>query len=134
MCVRCGEMAAEVERLQSVIDEANVRVWAEAARVLENSDAPKAAQFWRQGVVNLFRNRAATAAHPIPAQQSPAAAIPEESVTVSIDELKRIHRDLDACQKVIGLAGGFDPAYCTDAQESLLLLNAMLSASPKENT
>ena len=65
-------------------------------------------------------------AHPLPAQ-----AIPEGSVVVSKDDLKRIHRDLDACQKVIWLAGGFDPAYCKDAQESLKLIDSALSAPPK---
>ena len=65
-------------------------------------------------------------AHPLPAQ-----SVPEGSVTVSAYDLKRIHRDLDACQKVIWLAGGFDPAYCNDAQESLRLIDAMLSAATK---
>lgn len=49
------------------------------------------------------------------------------------DQLKAWHRNLDACQKVIWLAGcrpqvpnGFDPAYCTDAQESLKEIEAVM--------
>ena len=38
------------------------------------------------------------------------------NVSVSLDVLKKWQRDMDACQKVIWLAGGFDPAYCKDAQ------------------
>jgi hypothetical protein len=59
----------------------------------------------------------------------PAAAHGDEApgtVRVTADWLKTVHRDLDACQKVIWLAGcrprvpgGFDPAYCEDAQERL---------------
>lgn len=48
------------------------------------------------------------------------------TVRVTADWLKKVHRDLDACQKVIWLAGcrphvpgGFDPAYCEDAQARL---------------
>ena len=48
------------------------------------------------------------------------------TVRVTADWLKTVHRDLDACQKVIWLAGcrprvpgGFDPAYCEDAQARL---------------
>nr|WP_314582249.1 hypothetical protein [uncultured Pseudomonas sp.] len=48
------------------------------------------------------------------------------TVRVTAAWLKKVHRDLDACQKVIWLAGcrprvpgGFDPAYCEDAQERL---------------
>lgn len=43
------------------------------------------------------------------------------------EALKRIHRDLDACQKVIHLAGGFDPAYCKDAQARLKEIDALLT-------
>lgn len=59
----------------------------------------------------------------------PAAAHGDEApgtVRVTADWLKKVHRDLDACQKVIWLAGcrprvpgGFDPAYCEDAQARL---------------
>lgn len=47
------------------------------------------------------------------------------TVRVTADWLKTVHRDLDACQKVIWLAGcgprgyGFDPAYCEGAQARL---------------
>ncbi|WP_421684499.1 hypothetical protein HKW98_09140 [Stutzerimonas urumqiensis] len=52
---------------------------------------------------------------------------------VSVEQLKKIHRDLDACQKVIWLAGcrprgyGFDPAYVTDAQARLAEIEALLA-------
>ena len=57
------------------------------------------------------------------AKQTPP--VPEGYALVPIDRLKAVHRDLDACQKVIWLAGvgdrghGFDPSYCEDAQERL---------------
>lgn len=63
-------------------------------------------------------------AHPLPAQQVPS---------LSAEQLKQIHRDLDACQKVIWLAGGFDPSYCKEAQESLKLIESVLSAAPKQD-
>lgn len=47
-------------------------------------------------------------------------------VNVSVDWLKQVHRDLDACQKVIWLAGGFDPSYVTDAQARLAEIDALL--------
>lgn len=47
---------------------------------------------------------------------------------VSVQQLQKIHRDLDACQKVIWLAGGFDEAYVTDAQERLKEIEALLAA------
>lgn len=52
---------------------------------------------------------------------------------VSVEQLKQIHHALDACQKVIWLAGcgergyGFDPAYVTDAQEQLKAIDNVLS-------
>lgn len=59
---------------------------------------------------------------------------PAETVNISIDALKHIRRDLDACQKVIWLAGcrpqvpgGFDPAYVTDAQARLAEIDALLA-------
>lgn len=52
---------------------------------------------------------------------------------VSVEQLQKIHRELDACQKVIWLAGcrpqipgGFDPAYVTGAQEQLKVIEALL--------
>lgn len=59
---------------------------------------------------------------------SPAAAPGNGApgtVRVNADWLRKVHRDLDACQKVIWLAGcgsrgyGFDPAYCEGAQARL---------------
>lgn len=54
---------------------------------------------------------------------------------VSVEQLKKIHRDLDACQKVIWLAGvrprgyGFDPSYVTDAQERLKEIETLIAAT-----
>ncbi|AUF99778.1 hypothetical protein CXQ81_03950 [Pseudomonas sp. 09C 129] len=55
---------------------------------------------------------------------------------VSVEQLKKIHRDLDACQKVIWLAGcrprvpnGFAPSYVTDAQDRLKEIETLLAAS-----
>ncbi|MGY2141956.1 hypothetical protein ACW9I5_04665 [Pseudomonas azotoformans] len=52
---------------------------------------------------------------------------------VSVEQLQKIHRELDACQKVIWLAGcrprvpnGFDPAYVTGAQEQLKVIEKLL--------
>ena len=54
---------------------------------------------------------------------------------VSVEQLKKIHRDLDACQKVIWLAGcqprvsnGFDPSYVNDAQARLKEIDDILNA------
>lgn len=55
-------------------------------------------------------------------------------VKVSLEWLKQVHRDLDACQKVIWLAGcrpqvpgGFDPAYVTGAQARLQEIVALIA-------
>ena len=55
---------------------------------------------------------------------------------VSVEQLQKIHRDLDACQKVIWLAGcrpqvpnGFDPAYVSDAQARLKEIEALIDAA-----
>lgn len=52
---------------------------------------------------------------------------------VSVEQLQKIHRELDACQKVIWLAGcrprvpgGFDPAYVTGAQEQLKVIEELI--------
>ena len=57
---------------------------------------------------------------------------------VSVYQLHKIHRELDACQKVIWLAGcrpqvpgGFDPAYVTGAQKQLKQIEALLAAPPR---
>lgn len=60
------------------------------------------------------------------------ATTPAEHRLVSVEQLKKIHRDLDACQKVIWLAGCrprgycFDPSYVTDAQERLKEIEELL--------
>jgi len=63
------------------------------------------------------------------------------TVRVTADWLKTVHRDLDACQKVIWLAGcgprgyGFDPAYCEGAQARLKEIDehiALAQAMTKE--
>lgn len=53
---------------------------------------------------------------------------------VTVDQLKKIHRELDACQKVIWQAGcrprvpgGFDPAYVTGAQEQLQVIEGLIA-------
>jgi hypothetical protein len=57
---------------------------------------------------------------------------------VSVEQLNKIHRELDACQKAIWLAGcgqrgyGFDPAYVTGAQEQLKQIEAILTAAPAQ--
>lgn len=51
---------------------------------------------------------------------------------VSREDLKKWRRDLDACQRVIWLAGGFDPAYCTDAQECIAQMDSVLDAPAVE--
>lgn len=54
---------------------------------------------------------------------------------VSVDQLQKIHRELDACQKVIWLAGcgsrgyGFDPSYVTGAQEQLKEIEAVIASA-----
>lgn len=54
---------------------------------------------------------------------------------VSVDQLQKIHRELDACQKVIWLAGcgsrgyGFDPSYVTGAQEQLKEIEALIASA-----
>lgn len=61
-----------------------------------------------------------------------------KTVTVSLEQLKKWHRDFDACQKAIWLAGcrprvpnGFDPAYCEDAQACLAQMDAVLAEGAK---
>lgn len=71
--VRIGEMAAEIERLQSVIDEANAQE--PLARGYKNSMTGTCSEiYWLgdapEGETNLY-------ARPVPAQQSPSVAVPE---------------------------------------------------------
>jgi hypothetical protein len=56
------------------------------------------------------------------------AAVSGECKLVPVTQLKKWHRDLDACQKVIWLQGGFDPAYCMDAQDCLKEMDTVLMA------
>lgn len=48
---------------------------------------------------------------------------------VPMAQLKKWRRELDACQKVMWLRGGFDPAYCLDAQDCLKEMEGVLAAS-----
>lgn len=62
------------------------------------------------------------------AKEFQQAECPADGVVVSRDQLKKIHRDLDACQKVIWLGlRGADPAYVNDAQESLAVIDTLLA-------
>ena len=71
---------------------------------------------------------APTSLNAAPVQQ---VSVPDGSRLVTTDWLKRIHRDLDACQKVIWAnLRGCDPSYYEDAQERLREIDAMLSAAP----
>jgi hypothetical protein len=56
------------------------------------------------------------------------AAVSGECKLVPMAQLKKWHSDLDACQKVMWLRGGFDPAYCMDAQDCLKEMEGVLSA------
>ena len=51
-----------------------------------------------------------------------------EQVRVLREELRGTARELHACQSVIHLAGGFDPAYVSDAQVALKSARAALEA------
>lgn len=56
------------------------------------------------------------------------AAVSGEYKLVPMQQLKKWHRDLDACQKVMWIRGGFDPAYCMDAQDCLKEMEGVLAA------
>jgi len=47
-----------------------------------------------------------------------------------IQALRLVRKELDACQRVIHYAGGFDPAYVDDAQVALKATDAVLAKSP----
>ncbi|AMG44688.1 hypothetical protein AL520_09085 [Achromobacter xylosoxidans] len=49
-----------------------------------------------------------------------------------LEALKEARRELHACQAVIHLAGGFDPAYVTGAQAAIRRADAALSASQQQ--
>lgn len=57
----------------------------------------------------------------------PKIVIPEGHALVSVEQLKAIRRDLDACQRVIHLAGGFHPAYVSDAQARLREIDELMA-------
>jgi len=47
-----------------------------------------------------------------------------------IQALRLARKELDACQRVIHYAGGFDPAYVNDAQAALKAADAVLEKIP----
>ncbi|MGG4657908.1 hypothetical protein ACLPJF_05845 [Pseudomonas vlassakiae] len=47
-----------------------------------------------------------------------------------VQALRLVRKELDACQRVIHYAGGFDPAYVNDAQASLKIADAVLEKTP----
>jgi hypothetical protein len=57
------------------------------------------------------------------------AAVSGEWKPVPMALLKKWHRDMDACQKVMWLRGGFDPAYCLDAQDCLKEMEGVLATA-----
>ena len=50
-----------------------------------------------------------------------------------LEALKKSRRELHACQAVIHLAGGFDPAYVRDAQAALKVMDAAIAKATGEN-
>ena len=47
-----------------------------------------------------------------------------------VQALRLARKKLDACQRVIHYAGGFDPAYVSDAQSALKVVDAVLVKTP----
>ncbi len=47
-----------------------------------------------------------------------------------VHALRLVRKELDACQRVIHYAGGFDPAYVSDAQAALKVADAVLEQTP----
>lgn len=47
-----------------------------------------------------------------------------------VQALRLARKELDACQRVIHYAGGFDPAYVDDAQAALKATDAVLAKAP----
>jgi hypothetical protein len=62
-------------------------------------------------------------------EETKNAAVSGEWKLVPMAQLKKWHRDLDACQKVMWLRGGFDPAYCLDAQDCLKEMEGVLATA-----
>lgn len=56
----------------------------------------------------------------------------KDKLQIKVETLKNIRRDLDACQKVIHYAGGFDPAYVNDAQARLKEIDELLARAGVE--
>jgi len=70
-----------------------------------------------------------------PLYAAPVVSAEQQGIAVSTNWLKRIHRDLDACQKLIWAnLRGCDPSYYEDAQERLREIDAMLAAAPAPST
>ncbi|MFB4400662.1 hypothetical protein [Pseudomonas inefficax] len=51
----------------------------------------------------------------------------QEELTLA---LRLARKELDACQRVIHYAGGFDPAYVNDAQAALKVADTVLEKTP----
>ena len=47
-----------------------------------------------------------------------------------VQALRLARKELDACQRVIHYAGGFDPAYVNDAQAAIKAVDAVLEKNP----
>ncbi|MPS98254.1 MAG: hypothetical protein E2581_07110 [Pseudomonas sp.] len=47
-----------------------------------------------------------------------------------VKALRLVRKELDACQRVIHYAGGFDPAYVNDAQAAIKVADAVLEKIP----
>ena len=47
-----------------------------------------------------------------------------------VNALRLARKELDACQRVIHYAGGFDPAYASDAQAAIAAAEAVLAKTP----
>jgi len=128
-------MACEIDKLRAVIaqqptpgvkidENAEFEKWRnEQVAVLERNGHPAGARAFRElGSVQWSGWQA----------RAMLAAEQPDTVRVPVETLQHIHRDLDACQKVIWLAGcrprgyGFDPAYVSDAQARLKEIEALL--------
>lgn len=66
-------------------------------------------------------------AEAVNAAQPDMEALRRENVEL-VEILKRARRELDACQSVIHLAGGFDPAYVTGAKAVIKEIDAARAA------
>jgi hypothetical protein len=62
-------------------------------------------------------------------EETKNAAVNGEWKLVPVTQVKKWHRDLDACQKVLWLRGCFDPAYCMDAQDCLKQMEGVLATA-----